>query len=104
MSEVCNRCCFSKGNRTKEQVESLSYCMGYLGSDGNYTWNTPMWADMPQEAIDAVANQMASDEVEKESDCFAYCPTPTKATERAIDPASVPAVQDITEWLGDLAN
>lgn len=69
---ICYKCVHFKMNVSEEKFALDNYCEGCLGSDGHYTWRTPMWANMPQEIWDAVANQAGFSNPETEQDCSAF--------------------------------
>lgn len=69
---ICQNCKFVKENRSPEQIEEGDYCTGLLGSDGHYTWRTPMWQNMPQEIWDAASNQMALSTPKAPSECLSF--------------------------------
>ena len=72
MSDICKNCKHFQDNVTPEKIEIEDFCVGSLGSDGYYTWGTPMWKNMDKNIWNAVSNQMAFSSPERESDCFAF--------------------------------
>jgi hypothetical protein len=55
----CKSCVFARVNASKNAVDVNHYCTEQLGSDGYYTWGTPMFADMERNIWYAVMNEMA---------------------------------------------
>jgi hypothetical protein len=55
----CKSCVFACVNASKKDIESQHYCVEALGSDGYYTWGTPMFRDMGDDVWYTVTNEMA---------------------------------------------